>query len=179
MSARFARPYAEAFLQSVPPGFDLEAFQGAIESVARSVQTSPALRSVLSSPSIEIAAKDRVLETLGEKAGVGEIGKRFLSLILRHRRITQLAEIAAALREARDEGEGIVPARVTAAGELSAPDRERMSSALSAALGKKVRASFSVDAKLMAGFVARVGSKVYDASALGAIERFKEEIDGN
>jgi F-type H+-transporting ATPase subunit delta len=179
MSTRFARPYAEAFLQSVPPGFDLEAFQAALEAVARAVQSSRELRAVLASPSVETEAKTRVLADLAEKAGVGELGKRFLSLILHHRRIAELPEIAAALREARDEGEGIVPARVTAAGELSASDRERMSSALSSALGRKVRASFAVDSKLMAGFVARVGSKVYDASALGAIERFKEEIDGN
>jgi F0F1-type ATP synthase delta subunit len=45
--------------------------------------------------------------------------------------------------------------------------------------GKKVRATFTTDPKLLAGFVARVGSTVYDASALGAIDKFKEEAHGH
>jgi F-type H+-transporting ATPase subunit delta len=68
---------------------------------------------------------------------------------------------------------------VTAAGPLSPSDADRVAAALSHALGKKVRASFEVDKNLLAGFVARVGSRIYDASALGALEKFKEEAYGD
>jgi F0F1-type ATP synthase delta subunit len=35
-----------------------------------------------------------------------------------------------------------------------------------------------VDPQILAGFVARVGSEVFDASAVRAIERFREEAAG-
>jgi F0F1-type ATP synthase delta subunit len=35
-----------------------------------------------------------------------------------------------------------------------------------------------VDPKILAGFVARVGSELFDASATGAIERFHGEAGG-
>lgn len=179
MSERFARPYADALLQSVPPAFDAARWSAPLRDVAAAIAGSAVLRAVLSNPAVRPDAKREIVVALAGKAGVDALGVRFLRLLLDNGRILRLSEILGAIREAVDEREGIVPARVTVASEIDAAARDRVAAALSKATGKKVRATFDTDPKLLAGFVARVGSTVYDASALGAIQKFKEEAHGN
>lgn len=179
MSARFARPYAAALLQTAPPAFDYPRFLDSLRSISAALADSRNLRSILSNPSVAFAAKEGIVEALSEKAGLDATGRRFLQVVLRNRRFLGLSEIAAAIGEALDVREGVVPASVTAAAPLAAADADRVAAALSGAVGRKVRATFQVDTSLLAGFVARVGSRIYDASALGALEQFKEETHGN
>ena len=179
MTARYARPYADALLGSVPPDFDAAKWTTPLRVVASAIGASGVLRAVLSNPSVKVDAKRAIVESLAGKAGVDELGRRFLRLLLDNRRIVQLPEVLDAIGEALDNRAGVVPARVTVASDINSAARERVSAALSRATGKKVRATFTTDPKLLAGFVARVGSTVYDASALGAIDRFKEEGHGN
>jgi F-type H+-transporting ATPase subunit delta len=183
LTARYARPYADALLGSVPPDFDAAKWTAPMRDVAAAIggsgRNNGMLRAVLANPSVKSEAKRAIVESLAGKAGVDELGRRFLRLLLDNRRIAQLPEVLDAIGEALDSRAGVVPARVTVASEIDSAARERVSAALSRATGKKVRATFTTDPKLLAGFVARVGSTVYDASALGAIEKFKEEAHGN
>jgi len=179
VTARYARPYADALLGSVAADFDAAKWTAPMRDVAAAIGSNGMLRAVLANPSVKSDAKRAIVESLAGKAGVDELGRRFLRLLLDNRRIVQLPEVLDAIGEALDSRAGVVPARVTVASEIDAAARERVSAALSRATGKKVRATFATDPKLLAGFVARVGSTVYDASALGAIEKFKEEAHGN
>jgi len=179
MSMRFARPYADALLQSVPAGFDAGKWAAPLHDVAAAIAGNAVIRAVLANPSVKPEAKRGIAESLAARAGVDELGKRFLRLLLDNGRILHLAEVLDAIRAAVDEREGVVPAKVTVASDIDAAARERVAAALSTATGKKVRATFATDPKLLAGFVARVGSTIYDASALGAVLKFKEEAHGN
>jgi len=60
------------------------------------------------------------------------------------------------------------------AARLDPAERARIEEALARKLNRRVRMKVDVDPKILAGFVAKVGSEVYDASALRAIERFHE-----
>ncbi|HET7452055.1 MAG TPA: ATP synthase F1 subunit delta [Thermoanaerobaculia bacterium] len=179
MTSRFARPYADALLQSVPANFDAARWAAPLRDVAAAIAGSGVLRAVLANPSVKAEAKRGVVEALTARAGADPLAGRFLRLLLDNGRILQLGEVLDAIRDAVDAREGVVAAKVAVASEIDAPARERVSAALSQATGRKVRATFSTDPRLIAGFVARVGSTVYDASALGAIEKFKEEAHGN
>lgn len=179
MSARFARPYAEALLQTAPPSYDYEKFLASLRSISDALSGSPSLKSILANPSVAMAAKEGIVEALSEKADFDTTGRRFLQVVLRNRRFLEISEIASAIRTGIDARAGVVPAAVTAAGPLAQADADRVTAALSEATGKKVRATFDVDANLLAGFVARVGSRIYDASTLGALEKFKEEAYGH
>ena len=179
MTARYTRPYADALLASVPAGFDAPRWTATLRTVAEAIGGSGVLRAVLANPSVKADAKRAIVEALAARAGVDELGRRFLRMLLDNGRIVQLSEILDAIGDALDARAGVVPARVTVATEIDSAARERVSAALARATGRKVRASFTTDPKLIAGFVARVGSTVYDASALGAIEKFKEEAHGN
>ena len=175
---RFARPYAQAFLETAPAGYDVEAFLDAAANIARAIAVDRRLRNFFASPSIPVDAKRGVLAELAGRAHVDEFGQRLLRLVLDHRRILGLGEIVSAIREASDRKQGIVEAAVTVASPLGDGDQDRIEKALARQLGRRVRMKVQVDPKILAGFVARVGSEIFDASAERAIERFQGEAAG-
>jgi F-type H+-transporting ATPase subunit delta len=173
---RFARPYAQAFLETLPAGYDVDVFLEAAAGVARAIALDRRLRNFFASPSIRVDAKRGVLADLAGRAGVDEFGQRLLALD--NRRILGLDQIVAAIREGSDRRQGVVEAAVTVAAPLRDGDSERIQQALARQLGRRVRMKVQVDPKILAGFVARVGSEVFDASAERAIERFQGEAAG-
>ena len=176
--SRFVRPYAQAFLETIPPGYDVDAFLARASALPRAIAADRRLKNFLAAPAVPLAAKQGVLDDLARRAGVDDFGRRFLGVVLQHRRILGLEEVLAAIREGRDRQLGIVEASVTVATALRDGDRTRIEEALARQLGRKVRMRVQVDPSILAGFVARVGSEVFDASAVRAIERFHEEAAG-
>jgi F-type H+-transporting ATPase subunit delta len=173
--SRFARPYAQAFLEMAPAGFDVEAFLERATVLSRALASDRRLKSFLAAPSVPIEAKRGVLDDLVRRVEIDDFGQRFLRLVLDNRRILALDEILSAIGEARDRQEGVVEAFVTVAAPLADGDRTGIEQALARQLKRRVRMKVRVDPSILAGFVARVGSEVFDASVLRAIERFQVE----
>jgi F-type H+-transporting ATPase subunit delta len=170
--SRYARPYAQAFLETMPAGYDVEGFLANASAISRAIGADPRVKGFLAAPAIPIDAKRRVLEDLARRAGVDDFGRRFLALVLEKRRILALPELLSALRGARDRALGIVEAHVTVAAPVGEPERRRIEDALARQIGRGVRMRVDVDPRILAGFVAKVGSEVFDASAARAVERF-------
>jgi F-type H+-transporting ATPase subunit delta len=175
--SRFARPYAQAFLETVPPGYDVEAFLAAAGTIQRAIAQDPRLKHFLTAPSIPVDAKRRVSDDLAARAGVDEVGRRLLGLVLEKRRIVALAEILSTIRAVHDRISGILEAEVSVAAPLNDAERARIEEALARQTNRRVRMKVEVDPKILAGFVAKVGSEVFDASAVRAIERFHEMVE--
>lgn len=173
--SRFARSYAQAFLEAVPAGYDVEGFLERASGVANAIAREPRLKNFLTAPSIPLDTKRRVLEDLSGSAGVDAFGGRFLALLLQNRRVLSLPEVLGAIRAARDRQLGVVEATVTLAGPVGDAESVRIEGALAKQLGRKVRMRIDVNPAILGGFVARVGSEVFDASAAHAIERFQGE----
>ena len=55
-------------------------------------------------------------------------------------------------------------------------ERRTLEAQIEKTTGKKVRASYGLDASLLGGAVVRVGSTIYDGSVKGQLERIKEAI---
>ena len=52
----------------------------------------------------------------------------------------------------------------------------RSTTRIGRSVGRRVRLEMDVDEKILGGFVARVGSEVFDASVRRAVEQFRERI---
>jgi F-type H+-transporting ATPase subunit delta len=170
-----ARAYAQALLDSAPSGFDVARFLGGARAVERAIAGDPRLKAFLGTPGIAAAVKEKTLDELGRRAGIDDFGRRFLAVVLAHRRVLSLSEILAGVSQAEDARQGIVAARVTVSTPIGEVEHRRLEAALARRVGKKVRMQLDVDPGTLAGFVARVGSSVFDASALQGIERFRRE----
>lgn len=174
MSA-FARSYARAALESAPAQYDFERLLENLGSVARALASDRRLKEFFAAPAIPKPPKQRALEALAARAGVDDFGRRFLRVVLDHGRLTKLAEILTALSDGYDHARGAREAHVTVASTLDSDQERRIAEALGRKLGGTVRLDVSVDEKILGGFVARVGSRVIDASIVSAIGRFQRK----
>lgn len=171
--SQVARRYAEALLDAAPAGYDIEAFLGNAAGLERAL-ADPMAKAFLAAPAVPAQAKANALRQLAGKTGVDEYGQRFFGVILAHRRMLLLSEILEDVREQLDRRRGVVAARVTVASPVGEAEKKRIEESLERQLGVRVRMDVDVDPAILGGFVARVGSEVFDASVAQAIERFRQ-----
>jgi F-type H+-transporting ATPase subunit delta len=174
MSA-FGRSYAQAFLQTAPAGYDVERFLEGAGAIRQVLAEDARLKAFFSSPAVPLPVKSRTLAQLSAKAGLDDFGGRLLDVALRHGRLLGLSEILLAIREQSDRASGVVAARVTVASPVDEAEREKIAQALGRSVKRRVRLKVDVDEKILGGFVARIGSEVFDASVRHAVERFAEQ----
>ena len=172
----FTRPYARAFVEAAPKGYDFTKFLEAGEAMARSFEVNPKLRAFLLAPNVPRDAKRKAIDELAAKVGMDAYGKRFLQVMLRNHRLLEAGAVFRALRDLYDEIQGILRVDVTVAGPLSEGETEAIRKALSERTGKNVKMHIAVDPGVIGGFVARAGSRVFDGSVAAAIRRFQEQV---
>jgi len=170
----FARSYARALVESAPKKDAVETLLAGAGAVARAIAGEPRLREFFAAPAIPREVKGRALESLGEKAGLDAFGRRFLAVVLGNGRILHLTEILAAAREELDRALGVAQAHVRVAAPIAPDEEGKISAALGRTLGGAVRLQVAVDESILGGYVARIGSRIIDASVASAIARFQE-----
>jgi F-type H+-transporting ATPase subunit delta len=171
----FARSYAQAFLQAAPAHYDVQDFLDRANTIAGALAADSRLRAFFGAPAVPEQAKSQALEQLALRVGLDPYARRLLALVLKNRRLLKLPAILSALRAEADRASGVVQARVTVATAIGEVERQRIVQALERTVGKPVRLETSVDEAILGGFVARVGSEVFDASILRAIEQFERQ----
>ena len=172
----FTRPYARAFVEAAPKGYDFTKFLEAGEAMARSFETNAKLRGFLLAPNVPRDAKRKAIDEIAAKVGMDAYGTRFLQVMLHNHRLLQAGAVFRALRDLYDEIQGVLRVDVTVAGPLSEAETEAIRSALAQRTGKNVKMHIAVDPKVIGGFVARAGSRVFDGSVSAAIRRFQEQV---
>jgi F-type H+-transporting ATPase subunit delta len=168
-----ARSYAQAFLQAAPAGYDVGAFLEKAEAIDRAVTSDERLKGFFFSPSIPPEPKTRALQELGRRVQLDSFGERFFRVLVKRRRLADLTSILSAIRREWNRQSGIAEAQVTLATPVGPTEQASLVQALSRAVGQPVRLNMQVDGRILGGFVARVGSQVFDASVRSAIERFE------
>ncbi len=174
----FALPYARAFLEAAPEGYDVEAFLTAAGGLAAAIDKDRTLRAFLSAPAVPEESKRKAVAELAARSGVDAFGARFLELLLKNRRILATDAILRSLRENFDAAQGVLEGSVTVAAPIGDAEKAAIEQALGTKLSGKVRVKVAVDPRILGGFVARVGSNVFDASAVAGIRRFQEQAKG-
>jgi F-type H+-transporting ATPase subunit delta len=172
----FTRPYARAFLEAAPKGYDFGAFLQDGEALVGALQSNPKLRAFLSAPNVPREAKRKAIVELAAKVGMDEYGTRFLQVMLRNHRLLEAGAVFRALRDLNDSIQGILRVQVTVPAPLTDPQKQRIQDAIAARTGKTVRMQIDFDPSLIGGFVARAESRVFDGSVAAAIRRFQAQV---
>jgi F-type H+-transporting ATPase subunit delta len=170
----FTLPYARAFLESAPEGYDFAAFLEAGEAMSRAFEGNPTLRAFVTSPNVPREAKSKALAELSKKAGLDPFGARFLQVLLTNHRLLEAGRVFRALRDLNDARMGILRVRVTVPAPLGKDEERAIEEAIAVRTGKNVRMHVDLDRKLLGGFVARAGSRVFDGSVAAAVRKFQE-----
>ncbi|MGD9968544.1 MAG: ATP synthase F1 subunit delta [Hyphomonadaceae bacterium] len=165
--------YALAIFDLAKEAKQLDVVEADFGKLATAWRGSAQLRDVARSPLIDPAEKAGALVAVAERIGVSELGRKAIGAVVQNRRAAELPAIAAAYRAlvARDRGARQV--EVIFARQPAEQEKEAVIGALGKQLGAKVEAEISVDESLIGGFVARVGSRQFDASVKAKLDALR------
>ena len=128
------------------------------------------------SPAIPAEQKRAVLDGIVAQMGAFKAVRNFIAVIIDHRRIPMLDDIARQFEVELDAQLGFVEAEISSARPLSAEEKRELESRVERLTGKKVRAHYAADPGLLGGVMVRVGSTIYDGSVRGQLEKMKQEL---
>jgi F-type H+-transporting ATPase subunit delta len=165
--------------------FDLANESSALDAIAQDLQSLKTLlnesddlaelvRSPLYSRDQQAAAIDAVLGA----AGVQELTKRFIGVVIQNRRLFMLADIIDAYSALLASHRGEMSAEVISASPLSDAQVAALRGTLADALRRDVNLDASVDETLLGGLVVRVGSRMIDSSLRTKLDNMKLAMKG-
>jgi F-type H+-transporting ATPase subunit delta len=173
IASRYARAFAEVVLDlQLDPDQAVQQLNG----LAALFASSPELRTVLSNPSVAHQQKLGLLDAIISRLGASRALRNFAAVLIDHRRIGRVGEIAEKFRGELNQRLGIAEAQVSSARELTREEKQLLEKEIARITGKRVRAAYERDSNLLGGAVVRIGSTIYDGSVRGQLRRIKEQI---
>jgi len=134
------------------------------------------LRNALTTPAVPTARKRAVVGRVADILKLSPITRNFLFVLIDHRRISSFGDVVDAFEQTLDSRLGFARAEVASASELTGAQRAAIVAALEKVGDKRLRAQFAVDAALIGGVVARIGSTVYDGSVRGQLQALERRL---
>jgi len=171
--SRVARRYVQGFVAMLDAG-RIDAVEAALDRFDALLRAAPDVSAVLYHPAVSRSKKQDLVRALIADAPPELL--RFLSYIIAKKRAHILPGVNAAFKIAADNVRGIVRGRVHSAAALRPEQQERLTSALSGALGKEVTLESRTDAGLLAGIQVFVGSYAIDGSLKSRIARLHKYL---
>ena len=172
-----AMPYAKALFEVVMDSdrgrADVVAAE--LDAVAQALEAVPEFHRVLTTPTVPVETKSDILDAVMDSLEIQPPNRRFLHVVQQHYRMEHMRDIATTYRELLDRAAGRTRASIEVAGELGDEERRRVVDGLAEVLGIDVVASFENRPELLAGFRVQVGSKVFDGSLVGQVDRLSRE----
>lgn len=171
-----ARRYATALADVVVKSGETETVKTELKTWEAMMNANAGLQNAFGNPAITHINKEKVLESLLEKAKPSKTTANFLRVLLRNDRLTELSEINDKFASVLDERSGVVAAEVTSARPLSEAEKAEFQANIAKLTGKKVNLNFNTDENIIGGVVTRVGSTVYDGSVKTQLENLKQQL---
>jgi F-type H+-transporting ATPase subunit delta len=173
---RFARPYATAIIDAAGSPQKANELRGELLRFEAALKKSEDLRELYANPGIDEQTKLNITSSLAGKMKLSDLAKKTLEVLVRFHRINDLSAILAAIAAYVNEALGVAVAEIRSAKSLTPDEISQLAETLSKKTGKRVELDIKTDPKLLGGFVARIGSEIWDASVAGKIEKFRESL---
>jgi F-type H+-transporting ATPase subunit delta len=170
-----ANRYARALIDILYPE-KAEAGYHQLEQFLSLLNDQPDVRRFLENPTTAGERRKRLLSELSSALKMDQRVANFIGILVDRDRLPIFEEIVETYQKFLDEKLGIVRARVTAAQSLDAGQQEELTARLQKATGKHIRMEVAVDASLIGGVVAQVGSTIYDGSVRQQLQAFKSRL---
>jgi F-type H+-transporting ATPase subunit delta len=170
-----AERYARAVLAVViDKKVDMELVARELAAFAALLEREPKLAAVLASPAAETEKRIAIIEDVLRRAKPEAATLNLLRLLVTNERMPLLPLVSETFRRLVLEHRQIQPAEVVSAQALSSEQQSRLAKSLGRALGKTMELTYRTDPELVGGVVVRIGNRVYDASVVTQLRRFRE-----
>src|SRR5215469_11262891 len=175
--ATVASTYARAFADVVfDARLDAAKAVAGLRQIVSLFGESAELRRVWENPAVPVEQKRRLLDVIVQREGIEKPVRNLVAVLMDHRRLPFLPRIVEQLEKELDARLGLAEAQISSARPLGEAEKRSLEAQLSKTTGKKIRATYGLDASLLGGAVVRIGSTIYDGSVKGQLEKIKEAI---
>jgi F-type H+-transporting ATPase subunit delta len=177
MSRFRALPYAKALLEVMKADHPdrLQTVTEDLQGMATALEQVPDFLQVMVTPAVDPETKTAILDRVMDSLGMTEPIRRFMHVVQKNYRMQHMRDIATAYRDLVDRELGRTRARIEVATTYDEADRRRIAEVMSAVMGATVVADFVHSPDLLAGFKVQVGSKVFDGSLVGQVDRLSRQ----
>lgn len=169
-----SRRYARALLEAAGP--DVDAVASQLEALMALFGAHADIRAAVGSPTFTRVQRLAAVDVLARIAGLHLQLANLLRLLVDRNRFDQLPVLARCFADMVDARLGRVRGKVVSATQLSDAQRTALRGAVQAITGKDVLLEASVDAQLIGGVVAQVGSRTYDGSLRTQLRQLRQEL---
>ncbi|HEX9163280.1 MAG TPA: ATP synthase F1 subunit delta [Thermoanaerobaculia bacterium] len=177
MIRRFARPYAHAIIDVAGSAQRANTIRAELERFDEARRDSIELQGLYANPGIDLDAKFRITHAIASRLGLSDLTGKVLEVLMRNHRMNDLGDVADALTTMINDELNVAIADVRSAHKLTEQELAQLRKTLEQKFGKRIEVRATTDPSLLGGFVARVGSEVFDASVVGKINRFREQLE--
>ncbi|PLX66251.1 MAG: ATP synthase F1 subunit delta [Denitrovibrio sp.] len=131
---------------------------------------------LVKNPLIKKSEKQAVIDTLKSNGTLDDFLYKFITILVSKGRLSLLKLIADEVLSMDMTDRGEAEAVVTVAAGLDDASKKALSEVLNNITGKKITIKETVDASILGGVVAQVGSNLYDASVRGQLNKIKDQL---
>ena len=170
--------YAHALFDLADEQGTLDAVRDDLISLQTMIREAPDLSRVLTSPVVGRNEQAAAVDAVMERAGIGDLTRRFVNVVARNRRLFALPGMIDVYGALLAQRRGEMTAEVTSAQPLSEAQRSALETALMRSVGANVSIDDRVDPGVLGGLVVKVGSRMVDSSLRTKLEKLQISMKG-
>ncbi len=171
-----AKRYANALVQLAEKKNTIDKTKADLATFTSAVDSLPALQKLFASPVFTPENKKAVIQELSAKLGMQPATQRFVEHLAETGRIRYVRDMNEAFLEILSERTNRAMARLTTASAISPADLAEIKKKLEALTGKQVDIDAEVDASLIGGAKAQIGSTVYDGTIKNQLDKMRTQL---
>ncbi len=173
VNSRYARAFADVVDDSK---LDADQVIAELNTLVEMLHASVELKKVWENPSIPAPQKRALLDALVQRAGISRPVRNFVAVMIDHRRVPILPQVVQQLRAELDQRLGVIDAEITSARALGDEEKRDLEARIGRSTGRRVRARYGTDSRILGGAVIRIGSTIYDGSVRGQLHKIRERL---
>ncbi len=176
MIRTIAKRYAKALVELAEAKKTVDKTKADLAAFTAAVDAQPAMQKLFSSPVFTPENKKAVIKELSAKLGMQPSTQRFVEHLAETGRIRYVKDVHEAFLALLSERQNRATVQLTTAVSLNNGDLADIKKKLEALTGKQVDIESNVDATLIGGAKARIGSVIYDGSIKNQLDKMRGHL---
>ena len=170
--------YATALFDLADEGESFDKVRDDLASLKAMIADSPDLARLLTSPVIGREDRVRAIDAVMDRAGIGDLTRRFVNVVAGNRRLFALSDMMGVFTALLARRRGEIAAEVVSARPLDAAQQSALEDALRRAIGGTVTVEARVEPEILGGLIVKVGSRMVDSSLRTKLQKLQTVLKG-
>jgi F-type H+-transporting ATPase subunit delta len=174
-----AKRYAKALVELSEEKKAVDKTKADLGDFIAALDSAPAMQKLFSSPVFTPENKKAVIKDLGAKLGMQQLTQRFVEHLAETGRIRYVRDVYEAFLALLAERQNRATVELTTAAAVNPADLAEIKKKLESLTGKQVDINAIVDASLIGGAKARIGSVIYDGTIRNQLNKMRSQLSNS